>query len=77
MPKTKGISVLTITDFWRKRVQGYLDFTELKLEGNLQIVDFKVRPEGAHSPTFQSNRLLQWENTDFESSFASGAFGIR
>ena len=78
LPKgTQSVSVLTLTDFWRKRVQGYLDFTELKLEGNLQIVDFKVRPASAHSPTFQSNKLLQWENTDFETSFASGAVGIR
>jgi ABC-type amino acid transport system permease subunit len=80
LPKTKGpdsVSVLTLTDFWKKRAKGYIDFTELKLEGNLQIQRFKVRPEGARSPKLQTSNLLQWENTDYTSSFLTGAFGIR
>jgi hypothetical protein len=80
LPKTKGpdsLSVLTLTDFWKKKAQGYIDFTELKLEGNLQIQRFKVRPEGARSPKLQTSNLLQWENTDYATSFMSGSVGIR
>jgi hypothetical protein len=80
MPHLKGSEsgrVLKIVDFWRARGIGYLDFAEIKLEGKLQIGAFKSRPDGASEPIFRSDKLLQWENSNLEKSFAVSYIAIK
>ena len=69
--------VLKIVDFWRNQGIGYLDFIEIKLEGSLQIYDYKSQPDSAAVPILLSKKQLQWQNPSFESGFAVSYLAIR
>jgi hypothetical protein len=66
----QGVRVLRIEDFWRSKGAGYIDLTEVELDGGLEFGNFKSQPRGAGAPALRSERRLRWENTSFDRSFA-------
>jgi hypothetical protein len=77
MQGPKSNRVLKIVDVWRNQGIGYLDFIEIKLEGGLQIYDYKSQPDTAATPVLLSGKHLQWQNPSFEKSFGVSYLAIR
>jgi len=69
---SKPNRVLKLVDFWRRRQIGYIDFTEVKVEGALQITGVAVEPAGASPPSLRSRNAVRWENRNLGGSFESG-----
>jgi hypothetical protein len=79
MPYLRGSirsRVLKLVDFWRSTGAGYIDFAEIKLDGDLRIGDFQSQPDSAAVPTLYSPTELRWENSSFEKSFSISYIAI-
>jgi hypothetical protein len=60
---------IRIVDFWRKQGIGYFDAVEAEMGGALTIGRLRVAPPDSRSPALVSERLVRWENPDFQGSF--------
>lgn len=58
-----------IVDFWRKQGIGYFDAVEAETGGALTIGRLNVVPRDSRPPAILSERLVRWENSEFQGSF--------
>lgn len=73
----QDVRVLRIEDFWRMAGAGYIDMTEIRLDGGLRFGGMRSQPRGAGTPSVRSDKQLRWENTSFERSFAVSHITIK
>lgn len=65
-----GRQVFKLVDFWRSKLVGFIDFTEVNIENSREIKSVRSDPPSA-TPVLRSAKQLQWVNTDFPTTFAS------